>query len=160
VASDTTLEGRRAAFFPGFQLTTLWTQDTDAVVPVNETDTGKPSFFPRGAGVRFIHFTVPPRDTTRLSEADAAAARAQMDDVFPGLMESMDPNMLGMHRSDTLDFLYIVSGRVVLRLQDGNAVALEAGDTVVQTGTWHRWENPSSEPCHIIAVLLAAKRVS
>ena len=159
VASDETVEGQRAAFFPGFELTTLWAQDTDPVVPVRESRATRMTFFPPNGGVRFIHFTVPPRGTPRPSEAATAAAREEIDAVFPGLMESMDPNMLGMHRSDTIDFLYIVSGNVVLRLQDDTSVALAAGDTVVQTGTWHRWENPTAEPCHILAVLLAAKRV-
>jgi len=158
VASDTVIERQRAALFPGFEVATVWAADQAAVVPTSERRVSHPTFFPPDGGVRFIHFTLPPPGTPPPDDADLPDARAEIDRVFPGLMASMDPSMPGMHRSDTIDFLYVVSGSVVLRLEDGNTVALAQGDSVVQTGTWHRWENRGSEPCHIVAVLLAARR--
>ena len=39
-----------------------------------------------------------------------------------------------MHTTSTIDFEYIVSGEVWLELDDGAAVHLRPGDTVVQNG--------------------------
>ena len=40
-------------------------------------------------------------------------------------------------------------------LEDGH-VDLEAGDGVVQRGTWHAWQNPWQEPCVIAGASIAA----
>ncbi len=158
VASDRMIDADQAALFPGFSVNTLWASDASAAVPATDPTRPRPSFFPPGEGVRFIRFTLPPLETPRPRDEDTPAARAAIDSVFPGLMATMDPAMPGMHRSDTIDFLYVASGSVDLRLEDGYLVSLTAGDTVVQTGTWHRWENRGTQPCHIVAVLLAATR--
>lgn len=42
------------------------------------------------------------------------------------------------HRTDSIDFHYIVAGEVELILEDGS-VTLYAGDTVVLPGVVHRW---------------------
>jgi mannose-6-phosphate isomerase-like protein (cupin superfamily) len=158
VASDRMIDANQAALFPGFSVNTLWASDAPAAVPVADTTRPRPAFFPRGEGVRFIRFTLPPRGTTPPRDEVMPAALAEVEAVFPGLMATMDPALPGMHRSDTVDFLYIASGSVDLRLEDGHVVSLTPGDTVVQTGTWHRWENRGTEPCHIVAVLVAATR--
>ena len=73
-----------------------------------------------------------------------------------GLLATMQPDDPGMHRSATVDTLYIVSGRCVLELDDGSKTELGAGDVIVQSGTMHRWHNPWDEPCHVIAFLAGA----
>ena len=58
-----------------------------------------------------------------------------------------------------LDFEYVISGRVVLELDDGMTVELGPGDTVVQNATRHAWRNPFSESCRMLVVLIGAERV-
>ena len=53
---------------------------------------------------------------------------------------------------------YVISGRVVLELDDGAVVELGPGDTVVQNGTRHVWRNPFDEPCQMVVVLVGASR--
>src|SRR3546814_11875001 len=65
----------------------------------------------------------------------------------------MEPEEPGMHTPATIDFEVVLSGTVVLELDDGAAVTLHPGDTVVQIGTRHRWVNPGTEPA-VLAVLL------
>jgi len=64
-----------------------------------------------------------------------------------------------MHVSDTIDFEYIISGEVVLELDDGVEVRLRAGDTLVQNGTRHAWRNRGSEPCRMVCCLIGAHRM-
>ena len=54
----------------------------------------------------------------------------------------MEPDAPGMHTPDTMDFEYVISGRVVLELDDGVTVELGPGHTVVQNGTRHTWRSP------------------
>jgi len=52
----------------------------------------------------------------------------------------------GMHATDTLDFMVVLDGEIVLGTDDGERV-LQAGDTVVQRGTRHRWRVHGDRPC-------------
>jgi mannose-6-phosphate isomerase-like protein (cupin superfamily) len=70
----------------------------------------------------------------------------------------MEPDAPGMHTTDTIDFEYVISGRVVLELDDGASVELGPGDTVVQNGTRHAWRNPFDEPCRMVVFLVGAER--
>lgn len=53
-----------------------------------------------------------------------------------------------MHRTKTLDYVVVITGEVVLVLDDSEIV-LKSGDVVVQRGTNHAWENRSSEPARM-----------
>jgi mannose-6-phosphate isomerase-like protein (cupin superfamily) len=81
-----------------------------------------------------------------------------MEELLPGMAAHMEPDAPGMHTTDTVDFEYVVSGRVVLELDDDVKVELGPGDTVVQSGTRHAWRNPYDEPCRMVVVLIGAKR--
>jgi quercetin dioxygenase-like cupin family protein len=61
-----------------------------------------------------------------------------------------------MHRSNTIDFIFIISGQLELVLEDGSTV-LRPGDCVVQRGTNHAWRVVGTEPCTFAAVLLSAE---
>lgn len=62
-----------------------------------------------------------------------------------------------MHRTSSIDYGIVISGRVVLELDDGSETPLGPGDIVVQRGTMHRWSNPHDEPCRIAFVLIEAE---
>jgi mannose-6-phosphate isomerase-like protein (cupin superfamily) len=47
-----------------------------------------------------------------------------------------------MHRTQTLDYVVMIEGELVLLLEDSE-VTLKQGDVVVQRGTNHAWENRS-----------------
>jgi mannose-6-phosphate isomerase-like protein (cupin superfamily) len=48
-----------------------------------------------------------------------------------------------MHRTQTLDYVVVIEGELVLILDDSEVI-LKPGDVVVQRGTDHAWENRSS----------------
>ena len=65
-----------------------------------------------------------------------------------------------MHRTDSIDYLVVISGEIDMELDDGASVHIKAGDVLVQRGTVHNWVNRGSEPCIVAVVLVAAKSVT
>ena len=64
----------------------------------------------------------------------------------------------GMHTTDTVDYVTILSGEIWLVLDNGAEVHLTPGDCVVQNGTQHVWHNRKPEPCMFVGVQVGAKR--
>ena len=60
----------------------------------------------------------------------------------------------GMHQTDTIDFITIISGELYARLDGGEEVLLKPGDTLVQRGTRHAWINRGNVPCVFSAVMV------
>jgi quercetin dioxygenase-like cupin family protein len=58
-----------------------------------------------------------------------------------------------VHRTQSVDYGIVLSGEVVLALDDSETV-LRAGDVVVQLGTSHRWENRSGQPARMAFILV------
>jgi hypothetical protein len=56
---------------------------------------------------------------------------------------------------------FVIAGEIShcrLGFDDGMEAHLRAGDTVIQNGLRHAWRNKSSEPCHMVAILIGARR--
>jgi hypothetical protein len=60
---------------------------------------------------------------------------------------------VGMHRTATLDYIILLSGRVTLLL-DNDEIALQPFDVVVQRATNHAWVNRGEKPALLMAVLI------
>jgi len=63
-----------------------------------------------------------------------------------------------MHATDTIDYLVILSGKVTLVTENGEAL-LGAGDLVVDRGVMHGWRNDHDEPCVAVAINIPAHPV-
>ena len=74
------------------------------------------------------------------------------------MVDHLEMENLGMHTTDTVDYEFVISGEVVLELDDGAEVTLRPGDTVVQNGTRHAWRNRTDKPAVLVVVLVGAKR--
>ena len=75
---------------------------------------------------------------------------------LPGLYEHMETDVPGMHTTDSIDYIIILSGKVALELDDGKTVDLEPGDVIIQNGTRHAWRY--KEKCTMLCVLIGAER--
>ena len=64
-----------------------------------------------------------------------------------------------MHRTSTIDYVFILDGELEMELDGGEWVHLQAGDIVIQRGTNHAWENKSDRVCRLASVLIAAEPV-
>jgi mannose-6-phosphate isomerase-like protein (cupin superfamily) len=75
-------------------------------------------------------------------------------DVSDLLHESteVDRQDAAMHRTDTIDYEFIVSGRVDIVLPGNKRRTLGPGDLLVMAGVPHAWENHYDEDCTYIAV--------
>jgi mannose-6-phosphate isomerase-like protein (cupin superfamily) len=157
-ASDTVVDGITVAMAPGVEFHRLWCGDTPPTFP----DAGAPrpghGYFPPLGGFRFGLFTIPPSSVIAPSGLDMAAALAEAEAKLPGMLAVLEKDDPAMHRTDTIDYEYVVSGEVWLELDDGAEVHLRAGDTVVQNGTRHAWRNKSDEPCTMVVCLVGARR--
>jgi mannose-6-phosphate isomerase-like protein (cupin superfamily) len=71
---------------------------------------------------------------------------------LPGLAQRV-------HRTDSIDYLVVMSGEIDMELDDGVEVHLKAGDVMVQRGTVHNWVNRGTEPCTMAVILVHANPV-
>jgi quercetin dioxygenase-like cupin family protein len=63
-----------------------------------------------------------------------------------------------MHRTSSIDYGIVISGKIELELENNIFKTVEAGGIIIQRGTIHKWRNPSeNEICRIIFVLTEAK---
>ena len=60
-----------------------------------------------------------------------------------------------MHVTDTVDLIVILSGEVYLVMEEGE-VLLRPGDTVIQRGANHAWDNRSGQDCVLAGVLISS----
>ncbi len=58
-----------------------------------------------------------------------------------------------VHRTQSVDYGIVLSGEVVLVLDDSETV-LRAGDVAVQRGTNHRWENRTGQTARMAFILI------
>jgi hypothetical protein len=125
--------------FGGIVTTELWV--TDATPPDlerrDDTSLREWEIDPPAGGAAFRSVTILPR-----SERDE-----------PG---EGDPEFMGAHRTDTLDFVVVVSGEITMTIGD-REVTLRQGDSVVQRATAHNWENRGTEPCVLAGVLISTR---
>lgn len=74
-------------------------------------------------------------------------------------VEPQDPDTdLGFHTTDTVDYIYVITGEIHA-LVEGGEVLLREGDVLVQRGTHHAWSNRSGETCRLLAVMIDAETV-
>jgi mannose-6-phosphate isomerase-like protein (cupin superfamily) len=155
-ASVVDVEPTRLALTPGLEFCPLWGADHPLRFPDDGSKPPYTGYFPPLGGFRFGMFTLAPDSVAFRDGFDMEAAMGELDEKLPGLADFLEPDNPGMHISATVDYEYIVSGRCVLDLDDGRALELGPGDTVIQNGTRHAWRNPYDEPCVIVFALVGA----
>ena len=64
-----------------------------------------------------------------------------------------------VHRTDTIDYIVVMSGEIDMELEAGNEVHLKSGDVMVQRGTVHNWINRGSKSCVLAVILIHANPV-
>ncbi|HYH70146.1 MAG TPA: cupin domain-containing protein [Methyloceanibacter sp.] len=163
LVSNTLVEPIETPLLPGAQFFSIWGADREPTLP---NDGARPSYrtwFPPDGGFRFELISIPPEraaDTADRTAAKTEEAIAETEERLPGLLETMEPGTSGLHRTDTVDLIYIASGSCVLQLDSGTKIELETGDTVVQNGARHTWRNPNAQPCKLLTISLGVKRES
>jgi uncharacterized cupin superfamily protein len=134
----------------------VWGVDGEVMLPHPGTSEYEPtSFPPPEGGFRVAVSSMPAGFSSAEPAVEEAAATAQHSG-HPR-RHVIDP-ATGMHQTDTVDVVVILSGEIVLEQDDGAEVTLRRGDVLVQNGAVHAWRNRSDEPCVAAFVNIAAKR--
>jgi hypothetical protein len=113
----------------------------------------------QGSAFDVVHFWDAGELSLETIDRSPDANLSQIFALAPGssrfFVESMAPTAAatGWHRTNTIDYEYIVSGRIDLLMEDGSSTTLEAGDVNVQLGGMHQWWNRYEEPC-VLAIIM------
>jgi mannose-6-phosphate isomerase-like protein (cupin superfamily) len=158
VIRDTPVKPVTVSALPGYEFRRNWGSDAVPELPSDGTPPAQPNYFPAAGGFRFGFFIIPPDTSTDLEQLGTPAALEEIAEKLPGMLEVLEPEHPGMHTTDTVDFDVVVSGEVVLELDDGAEVVLKQGDCVIQNGTRHAWHNRSSENCVVAVTLVGARK--
>ncbi|MDP6346166.1 MAG: cupin domain-containing protein [Alphaproteobacteria bacterium] len=144
---------------PGRGLTDLWRTDTTPARNDGGDDAAdtRVTLSPPSQGSVFRFFQImPEREMADLSAEERqrrdAESFARMGAAAAHDSASGQP---GMHKTDTVDYIVLLSGRVTMILDDGE-VDLQPLDVVVQRGTNHAWVNRGDEPAVLAGVLIDA----
>jgi quercetin dioxygenase-like cupin family protein len=70
-------------------------------------------------------------------------------DFHPGIQQRV-------HRTDSIDYIVVMSGEIDMELESGEEVHLKAGDVMVQRGTVHNWINRGTQTCVMAVILVSA----
>jgi mannose-6-phosphate isomerase-like protein (cupin superfamily) len=134
---------------PGYELTQLWATRADRSRDATGEDPQRAewSFLPGPGETRFLLVRFPAATEINSMEGgfDPAIFFEEFSARVPDLAASLDDPETGSHTTDTLDYLVVVSGEIVLALDDGSRIELSPGDVVVQNGTRHTWINIGDE---------------
>ncbi len=151
--SMVTLEGPAdpvLEFLPGAGLFEIWTTSTTELF---ENLPGPASLLPPREGIKCRWFTVLPVPPG----VGSAELAVFYDGAFHAMAkENVRPDTArhpGMHRTETLDFIIVIEGRVQLILDEEERV-LGPGDVVVQRATNHAWSCVGSTPALLVAILI------
>lgn len=135
----------------------IWGGDEAPHFPGDGSQPPDGMYFPPVGGFRFGLFTLPPADEPQPGpDVDIMAELDRLRAGAPGLLDHMEPDEPGMHTTATIDFEVVLSGEVVLELDNAATVHLGPGDTVVQNGTRHRWSNPGPVPATLAVFICGA----
>lgn len=141
---------------PGVAVADLWRTDRApaSLEQGDRTLEGPVALEPAETGTVFRIVEFQPEDARALDDVDPSEAFAAM-----GAEDRLVPNARHpfMHRTDTVDYAVVLSGEIILLLDDED-ILLRAGDVVVQRGTNHSWANRGQEACRMGFVLVDAAR--
>ena len=159
IRDDTSPHVRENPVQPNRGLTDIWR--TFAYPPTNTGDADAAAtdvvLNPPANGTVFRFFQIPPEaeNAEKSWEERQAQAQAVFDGMGAGHNRDPDARHPGMHKTETVDYIILLSGKVTLILDDGE-VDMSPMDVVVQRGTNHSWSNRGTEPAVLAGILMDA----
>lgn len=140
---------------PGRPLARLWvTQSYPADFSWTEdSGTIKTGLIPPKNGTHFVVIDYMPTPTS--------VENLPMDSVMKVVganapKRGLPPRHPLMHRTRTVDYAIVLSGEIVMLLDEGE-VRLKAGDVLIQQATNHAWINRGKEPCRVLFIMMDAQ---
>jgi mannose-6-phosphate isomerase-like protein (cupin superfamily) len=149
---------------PGYEFYVLWGDDGTPVIPSSGTPPQFAGTFPPPGGSRLIVMRFPaaePNEELDLASFDWEAAMAELEELLPGLgaaVMEMVSDGSAMHTTDTVDFVVVLEGTVVVTLEDDHEVELRPGSLLVQAGLRHGWRAKGQDRPLVAFAMLGADR--
>ena len=117
----------------------------DGSKPVHEDE-----LFPKIGGFRYVIVTLPP-----LGAGTSSAQAGRRSSAPPAAkLSGRLPGRSGISRTASVDLEVVLSGEATLELDDGVTKTMKAGDTIIQSGTKHRWHNRGNVPATFAAIII------
>jgi len=119
-----------------------------------------------GTGISLGDIWATSQTPVRLSAMEPDPVKAELDFTIKErgtrfrILESIPGDELPepwMHRTNSVDYGYVIEGEMCLLLDDGSEIVLREGDTVIQRGTNHAWVNRSGRRCRMLFILIGAE---
>jgi quercetin dioxygenase-like cupin family protein len=160
IVSDGAVETRLAT--PAFTRNVIWGADVVPTPVMAENAMTEAAAIPPPPSGYYCDISTFPPDSEWDYKGGYGAALAQAGvvgeaDANGGASEHDARATPGMHQTDTIDIVTVISGEIWAVVETGETL-VRAGDTVVQRGTWHAWRNRSQAPCTVIAVHISVVR--
>lgn len=134
--------------------------DADGRAILKSDDAFEPQLIPSGDAAMALIWTtatVPADNDDETDGRERPAGTTLTGGSVIRIVDMLPGQQSPFHRSNSIDYGIVMSGRLVLEVDDGVATELGPGDIVVQRGTVHLWRNPSdTEVCRIVFVLIEA----
>lgn len=150
--SDSTIDG--ISLGGGKDFIQLWGNDSIPKHPDNGLMQESMDWFPKVGGHRFFVWVVPPK----LNNPGSQKSKEEIEKLLPGFMQHFESDNPGMHTTDSVDCTYLISGSIILELDDNKEIELNQGDSIIQNGTRHRWHNRTEIPAVLITTCIGSKR--
>ena len=98
-----------------------------------------------------------PADNSGAEDMAVPYAMEHLHDGGSNFMIVTFPPHMGpyMHATDTLDYLVVLSGQIVMQLE-AEEVVLHPGDLIVDRGVAHAWRNDTDQPATMVSVTVPA----
>lgn len=149
---DEVIAPTTVALVPGGAFTRVF-GTSNLALPNDGSEADIAGYYPDAGGATVTIVTLPPDPKSPPpADFDMTPLLSEAMEKLPGLLEVMEPDGSMMHTTPTVDFVTILSGRLIIELDDGATRELNAGDVLVQNGTRHAWRNPFDEPVVMHAV--------
>jgi mannose-6-phosphate isomerase-like protein (cupin superfamily) len=159
IVSDAAVETRLAT--PAFTRNVIWGADVVPTPVMAENAITEAATIPPPPAGYYCDISTFPPDSEWDYEGGYGAALAQAGvgeaDADTDASEHDSGATPGMHQTDTIDIVTVISGEIWAVVETGETL-VRAGDTVVQRGTWHAWRNRSEAPCTVMAVHISVVR--
>lgn len=128
------------------------------------TDKQFKPFFPFGPqGSGFTGFSssakVPVSNTAAEPQLENTLPRCPPGGVWFGTSEIPPQHSAPMHRTLSCDYAAVISGEIVIRLDNGEEKTVRKGEFFVQKGGNHELHNRSSVVCRMVFVMVGAEKI-
>ncbi|KAF7311230.1 Cupin-2 domain-containing protein [Mycena kentingensis (nom. inval.)] len=119
-------------------------------------------FGPAASRFTNIHMTpgVPASNTAPFPEITKTLARCPPGGVLFCTTDILPGGSAPMHRTLSMDYAVVLSGEIILELNNGDSKTVHTGEVMVQRGANHAWHNRTKEVCRILVVMVSTEKIT